>query len=370
MDAHADATTWVSVSAGALERNFRAVSAHAGVPVCAVVKANAYGHGLTQAAAVLEQAGARWLAVTRVEEAVALRRAGAQAHILILTPPPSAALTTAAIAGDCAITLSDESDLARFAEAARIAGRPARIHIKVDTGMGRLGVHAGQAAAVAQAVVANPDTSLDGVFTHFADAAGPTGAKQLEAFNAVRAALGKHAARAIVHASNSAGLLALPSARFDLVRIGTLLYGQNPPGATAPFPLEETFVWHARVVAVRTVPAGASVGYGGQWTAKRASRIATLAIGWGDGFTAEPHARPATLANAASGAARSLAAAAGVKTSPRVVYFGSNKASVVGRAGMQAVSVLVNDDVAVGDVARIPARRLLVGSHIERIYRS
>ncbi|HVL90688.1 MAG TPA: alanine racemase [Actinomycetota bacterium] len=370
MRPEADATTWVAVSAGALERNYRAVANYAGTTVCAVVKANAYGHGLAEAARTFESAGARWLAVTRVEEARTLRGAGIESHILILTPPPTAGLAAEAVSLDAALTASDAADVDRYAAAARDAGRPARVHLKIDTGMGRLGVPVSEAAAVAERIAAEEQVSLDGVFTHFAGAAGPSGAAQLSRFRAVREALGKHAARAIVHASNSAALLKLPGARFDMVRIGTLLYGQNPPGATAPFSLEETFQWYARVVAVRTVPAGTKVGYGGEWTAKKPVRLATIPIGWGDGFTAEPHARSETLAAVATGAAKAIAVAAGARPTPRVVLFGSQKAKVVGRAGMQAITVSLEGlpGVAVGDVARIPARRLLVAGHIDRIY--
>ena len=370
MDARVEATTWVAVSAGALERNYRTVASFAGTAVCAVVKANGYGHGLADAALTFEQAGARWLAVTRVEEARALRRAGVAAKILILTPPPTATLAAEAVTMDAALTVSDATDVARYADAARTAGRPARIHLKVDTGMGRLGVAPDDALAVAEQVAAEEHVSLDGVSTHFADAAAAGGAAQLERFQAVRAALGKHAARAIVHASNSAALLTRPEARFDMVRIGTLLYGQNPPGAVAPFPLEETFTWYARVAAVRTLPAGGSVGYGTEWAAKRPTRVATIPVGWSDGFTAEPHARTESLAGAAAGAAKAIAVAAGARPDPRAVFFGSRKAKVVGRAGMQAITVSLDGlpDVTVGDVARIPARRLLVAAHIERIY--
>ncbi|MGH2830766.1 MAG: alanine racemase, partial [Actinomycetota bacterium] len=257
-------TTWVEVSTGALERNYRAVAAHAGVPVCAVVKANAYGHGLVEAARVFERAGARWLAVTRTEEARALRGAGIGSRILVLTPPPTPGTLGEAIRLGCSLALGAPEDVERFAAAAEAAGKPATVHLKVDTGMGRLGVNTADAPAVAARIAGHAGLVLEGVYTHFADAAGPSGAAALKRFQDVRASLGKHAARTMVHASNSAALLALADARFDLVRVGTLLYGQDPPGAQAPFPLEETFVWRARVVAVREVPAGATIGYGGE----------------------------------------------------------------------------------------------------------
>jgi alanine racemase len=244
------------------------------------------------------------------------------------------------------------------------------VHLKIDTGMGRLGVEAAEAPAVAQRITDEADLVLEGVFTHFADAAGTSGRAALGRFEAARAALGKHGARALVHASNSAALLALPEARFDMVRIGTLLYGQDPPGAGAPFPLEETFTWFARVVAVRDLASGDTLGYGSEHRARRRERVATLAIGWADGFTAEPHARTESLGEVAAAAAKGAAVAAGARRSPRTVFFGSRPARVLGRVGMQAVTVSLSGcpDVSVGDVARIPARRLLVAAGIDRVY--
>ena len=370
MSAHGSGrSTWVEVSRAALQANLEAVRKHAGTPVCAVVKANAYGCGLLECASVFHRAGARMLAVTRVEEARLLRDAGVAAEILILAPLPRAAVRHA-IDMNCAIALGDGTDVDPYAEAARMSGRPARIHLKVDTGMGRLGVRPEHAPGVAQRVASSPDLVLEGVWTHFADAASEFGRTQLDRFLGVRAALGRYAPRAILHAANSAATLALPASRLDLVRVGTLLYGQDPVGVRAPFPLADPFAWHATVVAVRELPAGATVGYGGEWHAKKPSRIATLPVGYADGLGLEPAARSESIVEAARQGGRLAAVAIGRRPSPRFVLFGDRKAPVVGRIAMQEVSVLVDGmtDVVVGSVARIPARRLLVGSHIERVY--
>jgi alanine racemase len=364
------ATTWVEVSTGALARNYAAVARHAGVPVCAVVKANAYGCGLVECARVFRDAGASWLAVTRVEEARALRDVGIDGNVLVLTPPPPDALTDA-IGLDCAIALGSASDVEAYASAARKAGKPARVHIKVDTGMGRLGVTSDEAPEVARRVAGEADIVLEGVWTHFADAADDSdtgGRRQLARFVAVRESLGRHGVRTLVHAANSAALLALPGSRFDMVRIGTLLYGQQPPGATAPFTLEDPFAWYAKVVGVRDLPAGATVGYGSEWRAKRAVRVATIPVGWADGFTVEPHTRTESPGEAARTAARAVAAAAHLRPSGRFVWIGSTRAPVVGRVGMQATTVTVPSSVEAGDTVRLPARRLLVNAAIERVY--
>lgn len=362
-------TSWVEVSRGALQANYEAVRRHATTAVCAVVKANAYGCGLVECATVFHRAGARMVAVTRVEEARELRDTGVAADILVLAPPPLESLARA-IQMNCAVALSDGSAVERYAEAARAAGRTARIHLKIDTGMGRLGVRPEHAPAIASRVAGSDDLSLEGIWTHFADAAGPTGRMQLERFLAARAALGRYAPRAILHAANSAGTIALPAARLDMVRVGTLLYGQDPAGVKAPFALKDPFAWHAIAVSVRDLPAGATVGYGAEWRAKAPTRVATLPIGYADGFGLEPAARAESITEAARLGGRVAAVALGRKPSPRFVWFGDRKAPVVGRIAMQEVTVQVDGipGVEPGSVARIPARRLLVSPVIERVY--
>jgi len=369
MTAEPTRTTWVEVSRDALLRNFAALKSHASTAVCAVVKANAYGCGLVECALAFHRAGARMLAVTRVEEARELRDAGVAADILILAPPPRALLPEA-FAMNCAVALCDGGDIEPYAEAARTAGRAGRVHLKIDTGMGRLGVRPEHAPGVASRVSSTTDLALEGVWTHFADAAAESGRRQLDRFLAVRAAVIRYAPRAVVHAANSAATLALPAARFDMVRVGTLLYGQDPVGVRAPFPLADAFAWHATVVSVRELAAGATVGYGSEWRAKQPTRVATIPVGYVDGFGLEPTARSESFTEAAKAGGRVAAVALGRRQTRRFVWFGSAVAPVVGRIAMQEATVSLEgiSDVGVGSVARVPARRLLVGTHIDRVY--
>lgn len=354
--ARAGRTTWVEVSARALEENFRALATHVGVPVCAVVKANGYGHGLAIAARAFARAGAAMLAVTRIEEARALRDAGIEAPVLVLMPAPDPA---EAVKLGCEVTVGSVEEIAALPPAARA-------HLKVDTGMGRLGVDPNEAAAAARAIAAR--ATLAAVWTHFSNAAGPGGRAQLERFRTVVTTLRHEGLAFAAHAANSPATLALPGSRFDMVRVGTLLYGQNPPGAIAPWPRRETFAWYARVAAVRTVAPGATVGYGSEWTAPRRARLATIPIGYADGFTVEPHARTPSLRETARGLGRAVAGAAR-REDTRAVFFGDRAAPVAGRVAMHAVTVDVTDlpDVGVGTPVRIPARRLMVDAAIERI---
>ena len=351
-----DRSTWVEIDVSALRHNFSFVSAHAGVPVCAVVKANGYGHGLVIAARAFAR-DAAMLAVTRIEEARTLRDAGIDARILILAP-----VTDPQEAGklDCEVSIGSTDQVTSIPSGARA-------HLIVDTGMGRLGVRPTEMVEAARAVAAR--ATLQSVWTHFADAAGRSGNVQLQRFAGMAAALRAAGITVPLHASNSAATLALPGARFDMVRVGTLLYGQDPPGVHAPWAPRDPFAWYARVVAMRTIPSGSTVGYGSEWRAKRPTRVATLPVGYADGFLLEPSARTESVRESARAAARVAARATGIRESPRAVFFGDVRAPVVGRIGMQLVTVDVEGipDVKEGSVARVPARRLLVNPVIERV---
>ena len=350
-----DRSTWVEVNVAAMAANLRALQQHVRVPVCAVIKANAYGHGLVGAARALAEAGAAMLGVTRIEEARALRAGGVDAPVLILMPVPD---PNEAVALSCDITVGSGDEISSLPS-------HARVHLKVDTGMGRLGVRPADALQYAREIAKR--CTLAAVWTHFADAAGPSASKQLAIFDSVVRALRSDGLNVSAHASNSAAAIAVPAARYDMVRAGTVLYGQNPVGATAPWQLRETFRWYARVAAVRTIPAGATVGYGGEWTAASPTRVATIPVGYTDGFTLEPFARtpsPRELAR------RLKHAVAATVRDERAVYFGDRKAPVVGRAAMQAITVSLANapDVSAGSIARIPARRLFVNPEIPRDY--
>jgi alanine racemase len=364
------ATTWVEISVDALRANFETVSRRAGVPVCAVVKANAYGHGLVPAARVFAEAGARMLAVTRWEEARDLRAAGVRTPVLLLTPIPAEAAAEA-IALDVTLTSASPDDIPALEAAARTAGRTAGVHLKIDTGMGRLGVRAPDAVDVARRIHETEGLALEGVWTHFAAAGTPSGARQLARFESVRSALGKYSARAIVHAANSAATISLPDARYDMVRVGTLLYGLDPPNVDVPFALRDPFTWYARVVSVRALATGEPVGYGSEWRARRPTRVATIAVGYADGFGLEPSARSETLLEAGKAAARAALVATGRRPSPRAVTIAGRRAPVVGRISMQQATVSIEgiDGVRPGDVAIVPARHMLVSPAIGRVYR-
>jgi alanine racemase len=292
--------TVAHVDIPALQSNYRAVvgflagARRAGGPgaaappaVIAVVKANAYGHGAAPVALALEQAGATMLACADIEEAIVLRAAGVRAAILVF-----GALGISDVAGvfEHGLTPTISTPSAGRALQAAAAARGVRLgyHLKIDTGMNRLGLRFDNLAQTLPALLASPNLDLQGVYTHFAtadDAGHPLFALQLQRFERVLASLPRLDARPrLAHAANSAAILRGPGAWFDLVRPGLLLYGVVPPPLACAIPLKPVMSLDSRIVAVKGVRPGDSVGYGARWTAVRPGRIAVVPAGYADGL--------------------------------------------------------------------------------------
>ena len=284
--------TVAEIDLSAIRHNLRAIRDHVtpGVEVIGVIKADAYGHGAAPVARALAREGVSRVAVAVVEEAQALRESGIRLRILVL----GAAFPdqTAEIArGDFEIVLSDLEFAKRLDRAARRAGKPVAVHLKFDTGMGRIGFSPEQAPAVIGQIRGMSGLRLEGIMTHFAQSderGGETFTRQqIRAFLALH-----HAVRAAGihvptwHAANSGGAFSYPSAHMDAVRPGIALYGSYPSAEVPHFvDLRPAMTLKTRIAQVRDVPAGASVSYGRTFRAKRPSRIAMLPIGYADGFS-------------------------------------------------------------------------------------
>ncbi len=249
----------------------------------AVVKANGYGHGAVPAARAALEGGASWLAVSTVSEGIELRRAGIREPILNLGYTPPSALS-AAVAARLALNVYDRASLALL----KTAATEIAVHVKVDSGMHRLGATPEEAIRLATEVHADPHLRLDGFWTHFADADRDLAftKEQLRIFLDARAALVRTGVTGFIsHAANSAGLLRLPEARLDLVRAGLILYGVRPVPSWTDLPsLKPALSWQTVVTNVVSVPKGESVGYGRRFTAQAPARVATIAVGYGDGL--------------------------------------------------------------------------------------
>jgi alanine racemase len=280
--------TRIRVDLDALTHNLRALRAFAGVPVMGIVKANAYGHGLVPVALHLQAQGVEQLGVAFLEEGVALRRAGIRLPILVMGGifgPQAAQL----IAEDLEITVSSIDKLRQVEAAAQALGRQATIHLKIDTGMERIGVHSYRAGPFIEAAVASRWCTVKGVYSHLAcadDPASPMTRQQLERFLDACAHFERLGApMPIRHLANSGGLLHFPETHLDLVRPGIALYGVLPDPASRPtVDLRPALSLVSQVVYFKVVPVGQTVSYGGTWAPAADTRVVTVPIGYGDGF--------------------------------------------------------------------------------------
>jgi len=291
--------TWAEVSLTALRQNFRTVQKHVGanVTVCAVVKADAYGHGAVECSRALEAQGAKWLGVTSLDEAIPLREAGIRANILLMT----------------GFWRGEESEIIRLhltptvwepwhietletaAAALGVARHP--VHLKVDTGMGRLGVAVDQLPGVLAAMQAAKHLVLEGLSTHLASSEimdAPSVAEQERSFDAARRLVREAGMEpAFVHMANTAAVISRRETWNTMVRPGVALYGYYLPfqragrevgGGTLRLPVKPILTWKTRILSLRDFGANQPLGYGATYVTKAPAHVAVLPVGYADGY--------------------------------------------------------------------------------------
>ncbi|MCK6580191.1 MAG: alanine racemase [Anaerolineae bacterium] len=286
-------SNWVEIDLDALAHNVRGLKMLIGdgVTLFAVVKANAYGHGAVAAARTALLNGAGALATASIHEAAELRAAGIDAPILVMSYTPTQEVRQA-VRQEITLTLYDLEMARAYDRAAREAGGSLRLHVKIDTGMGRLGVLASGTVAFYRQLLNLSRLELEGVYTHFSTADDDLSyvQEQLIRFKGVLAPL-----RAAgftfryVHAANSAATLRLKEAHFNAVRCGLAMYGVSPSDqARIPHDFRPVLAWKTQVAQVKTLPPGHPVGYGNTYVTEGEERIAVLPIGYSDGLRRAP----------------------------------------------------------------------------------
>ncbi len=281
--------THVEVDLGQLARNFAAIRAHVGrARVMTILKANAYGHGLVPVARHLVQCGADYLGVAFLEEGILLRREGITAPILVL----------GGIAGEqiplflkhgLTLTAPSVEKLRLIDAAAGDLGVRAKVHLKIDTGMERIGIHYYSAEPLLQASLDCEHVEVEGIYSHFANAddADPDHARlQLERFHEVLEFYERRGlSLPMRHIANSAGILQIPESHLDLVRPGILLYGVYPsPECARTVAVKPALTWKSRVAYFKVVQPGHPVSYGSTWQSDHPVRLVTVPAGYGDGY--------------------------------------------------------------------------------------
>jgi alanine racemase len=290
--------TWAEVSLSALRQNFRTISKHVGegVTVCAVVKADAYGHGALECSRALQDEGARWLGVTSLDEAIPLREAGIDSRILLMT----------------GFWRGEENEIVRLRltptvwepwhiesleKAASASGIREAVHLKIDTGMGRLGVSPEQLSGVLKTLKAAPHLVLEGISTHLASSeimdAPSVGEQEICFDNAFQAVKGAGFSPELIHMANTNALISRRETWNNMVRPGVALYGYYLPflragreisGKTLRLPVKPVLTWKTRILSMRDFAANQALGYNGTYVTKAPAHVAVLPVGYADGY--------------------------------------------------------------------------------------
>ena len=286
--------SYLEINLQALKHNFSQVrQVVKNCQIMAIVKANAYGHGLEQTALALEQYGASQLGVAYLEEGIALRQAGVCIPILVLGGLLKSQLDQY-LYHDLQITASSIDKLHQINEEAKHASQQANIHLKIDTGMERIGVHQHSAKRLIEEALQAKYVEICGIFSHLAEADTPESPKtyqQLEIFHEVLSYFEKISAPVPTrHLANSSAVIAFPETHLDMVRPGMILYGVYPSEAVPKtLDVRPVLSLHTKIVYFKVINQGAKVGYGGTWQAPQQTRLLTLPVGYGDGY---PHSLP------------------------------------------------------------------------------
>jgi alanine racemase len=327
--------TWAEVSLGTLRQNFRAVQRHISpaVAVCAIVKADAYGHGAVECARALEEEGARWFGVTSLDEAIPLREAGINGRVLLMTGFWRGEEEEIIRLG-LTPTIWETGQIELFEKAATALGVSKHpIHLKVDTGMGRLGVAPEDLPRICSALKASSHLVLEGLSTHLASSEvldEPSVALQLKSFAETRNLLRNEGFNPpLIHAANTGAVISRPESWNTMVRPGIALYGYYLPferagrevsGSGLRLKVKPVLTWKTRILSLRDMRANQALGYGGIYVTKAPARIAVLPVGYADGLNRK------------------------ISSQGRVIV-GENYAPIVGRISM---------DLTLADVTGLP----------------
>lgn len=284
--------TWAEIDLTAVRNNFRRIKEviKPGTGIMAVVKANAYGHGMLQVSQVCLEEKADYLAVATLDEALELREAGIAVPILVLGHIPDE-FAAVVIENEIRPTVYETGFAQKLSGTASKVGRKANIHVKIDTGMGRIGFAPGaDTLDEIEAIASLPGIKLEGIFTHFAEADGHSPEFTLQQLNQFKSLIDdlekRHIVIPVKHCANSAAIFRYPEAHFNMVRAGIVLYGLHPSPLMKGEDLRITpaMTLKSRISMVKTLEAGQGVSYGRTHICSRKTRIATVPIGYADGY--------------------------------------------------------------------------------------
>ncbi|OGB89395.1 alanine racemase [candidate division WOR-1 bacterium RIFCSPHIGHO2_01_FULL_53_15] len=278
--------TYAEISLEAIKHNIAAIKRFLapGVRFMAVVKANAYGHGAVAVSRAAVEAGADYLGVANLKEALELREAGVLSPVLILTESPTS-VADEVVQHGLTQTIYSYSEAKAFSEEAEKRKKPARVHIKIDTGMGRVGVPPSEAMAFINKVSSLPGLVLEGIFTHFAKAEDPADKFTADQFQKFQRIAERVSSIPVKHCANSAATLFHRETHLDMVRVGLMIYGLYPQNSRRLIELKPALSFKSRVTYLKRVPAGTPLSYGSTYVTPAETTIATIPVGYADGYS-------------------------------------------------------------------------------------
>ena len=366
---------WIEIDGQAVRENLRAIRTRLkpDVILMAVIKENAYGHGMVETAQLLTREGVDHFAVTWLHEALTLREAGIEGTILLLAPVMNETEIASAIRQQITLCAASERDARLICETAERLQSPASVHIKIETGLSRFGLQQPvELEAAAAQFLRCSYVTVEGAFTHMADASDAAfTAQQYRKFQAALEILRKAGINPpCLHCANSGVFLKYPEMHLNMVRLGTLLCGQYPAGNFPhPFPLKDPYHYKTRIVAVRTLPAGSFLGYKRTWRLKKTARIAVIPVGYSDGLALQVQNRPQGFVDLCKKALKLFLGYFGMARFQQQVRINGQLYPIRGKVFMQMALIELPEaaDIAPETEVEVFISKTLAGADVKRV---
>lgn len=369
------AEKWIEINRDQVVSNLQAVKSlvNEGVTLIAVVKANAYGHGLKESANILYANGVNYFAVSYLQEALEIRNSGIPAAVLIFAPLIDEAEIRVAIANHFTLTVASLYDCRLLEKVSDELGLPVQVHVKMETGLARFGVEIAELTALCQRLNNHKNIDLEGIYTHMADAGNEAYTqKQFNLFMAGVAAVENTGIKiSMRHCANSTIFLKYPAMHLDAVRVGTLLSGQYPAGQ---FPktlkIADPYKFKTRIVAIKTLGKGSFLGYKRTYKLKSPAQIAVIPIGYVDGLAVDIVNRPENFWDLLKKLLKNMLAYFNVPRFSLQVRIRGKLYYIRGKVFMQMalLEIPLDTPLMVGEEVEVPIRKTLARDEVKRIY--
>ncbi len=366
---------WVEIDARAIVHNLRETQTliKDGVRLMAVVKANAYGHGASGTASILESQGVDFFAVTYLQEALKLRKKGLRSEIMLLSPVNEEEQVKQAAQQRITLTVASGYDAQLIDRVSKEDGLSLKVHLKMETGLGRFGMEFSEALATCQSLSQNPLVQMDGIYTHMANALSARSCQeQFSLFVKTIEQLQAHGYRfSCQHCANSAVLALYPHMQMNAVRVGTLLAGHYPVGVSGGLQLIDPFKFKCRIISLKKYPKGSTLGYYGTYRLQQDAQIAVIPVGYINGLTLEVGNPPSGFLDLLKIVLKIILAYMGLNRFTRKVLIQGQSYPIRGKVFMQMALIEIPENIQLSmeDEVEVPMRKTLVGEGIPRFYR-